>query len=68
MTSGGSWAVMMVNKKQNKDFINTIKTQIANYPTTAMNKIAAALKANSKMLRMVVDYNPGLKAIPSQIP
>lgn len=61
MASRGSWAVMVVNNKQNQIFINTIKTKIAKDPTTAMNQIAVALKANSKMLRMVVDYNLGLK-------
>ncbi len=51
-----------VNKKQNRDSIDALKTKIAKDPTTSIRKIAAELKLDPKTVRTAVHDDLGLKS------
>ncbi len=54
-----------VNKKQNQDFIDALKTKITKDPTTPIRKIAAELKVDPKTVRMAVHDDLDLKSYTS---
>ncbi len=51
-----------VNKKQNRDFIDVLKTKIAKDPTTSIRKKAAELKVDPETVRTALHDDLSLKS------